>query len=367
MQYLENYTEFEDGADNLQRDYFAVMSWLYFAPFMPRVKKAQADRGPGDFSCKPVAMIYGESNCGKTNVVQLLLASMFGPAKELGDQDFTPNQVKERQVVSGLYPLFYDDVQGSRFAGTSGSGITIAKKYDWLYKSLAEWPCIITSLNSETSELPNEIRKRCLLIFADSPLPLDDAEKADRLKRTGQRIHNRMGTAFYREYLYRMEQRLKQREGTLADYDYLAESSSLLEELFSESLRGDESLPSWCRAISSADFQEAYWDRKGDVIRNALDEALYVENYPPLHGFWTKRRGNYVIGVPAMQRTRMMKEFPSHIVNRQGTVGDMLFLRSERTDKYMRRREPNWKSPVPSQGKGGIVDRALGWLKREKA
>lgn len=243
IQYLENYSQFGSGAEVLQQGYFAIMSWLFFAPFMPRLKKAKEDQGPGDFGGKLVAILYGDPNCGKTDLVRLLLTSMFGSAKYYGDADFTQAQVRGRGQEAGLFPLFYDDVGADRISGHKATGVKIIKEMDQEWKGGDEYPCIIASLNSDTSELVGEAHKRTLKVYTDCGLPLWDLKKTEALRKESQLIHNRIGTAFYREYLYRMDQMLPAEGAELAELDYLALSSRLIMELLAESLQPDESLP----------------------------------------------------------------------------------------------------------------------------
>ena len=68
IRYLENYTQFGDNARAMQRDYFAVVGWMFFTPFIPRLKRARDAQGPGDYRTKQAAILYGESNCGKSNL-----------------------------------------------------------------------------------------------------------------------------------------------------------------------------------------------------------------------------------------------------------------------------------------------------------
>ena len=347
IQYLENYSQFEQGSENLQRDYFSIMSWLYFTPFMPRLKKAKEDQGPGDFGGKLVAILYGDTNCGKTNLVRLLLTSMFGSAKYYQDSDFTPSQVRARQQAAGLFPLFFDDVGPNRIGGTSADGVKIVKAQDQRWKAGEEYPCIIASLNSETYELIGEVRKRALTVYADSPLALDDIKKTEQLRKEAQRIHNRIGTSFYREYLYRMDQRLPTDNDELAELDYLEYSSRLIMELMAEHLRTDESLPEWCAIVTALDFDNSYWDGKRDAIHTTyLLPSLKVDSYPPPHGYWVYHQENYVLGVGAFQRRNLMKEFPPHVVDRRRSGGETLYLRGRRLDDFMRRDGRNWESPA---------------------
>ena len=136
--------------------------------------------------------------------------------------------MRARQQAAGLFPLFFDDVGPNRIGGTSGEGVKIVKAQDQRWKAGEQYPCIIASLNSETHELIPEVRKRSHIVYADSPLALDDIKKTNQLRREAQRIHNRIGTSFYREYLYRMDQRLPTDDAELAELDYLSYSSKLI-------------------------------------------------------------------------------------------------------------------------------------------
>ena len=349
IQYLNNYSEFEDGGDGLQRDYFAVMAWLFFAPFMPRLKKAKEDLGPGDFSGKLVTILYGDTNCGKTNVVKLLYTAMFGNAKYWPDAGFTPAQVSARQSAAGLYPLFYDDIAPKRFT-EKGDGVIIVKEQDNVWGK-GETPCIIASLNSATYEVPGEVRKRCMMVYTDTPLALDDVAKNEKLVAESRHIHTRIGTALYSEYMYRMDQQLPTEQEELAALDYLNSSSKLIREIFSEHLQPGEYLPDWCEVISVQDFDAAYWDRKRDTIaNNHMSRDLMTETYPPKVGYWTIHNDNYVFGVSAFQRKQFEKEFPPHVLDRRHSGGETLVVKVQRLDDFMRRDGRQWNPPHLRRG-----------------
>ena len=356
-QYLNNYAEFEDGADNLQHDYFAVMSWLFFSPFMPRLKKAKEDLGPGDFSGKLVALLYGDTNCGKTNFVKLLYTAMFGYAKYWPDAGFTPAQVLARQRAAGLYPLFYDDIAPKRFT-EKGDGVSIVKEQDNVWGQ-GESPCIIASLNSATYEVPGEVRKRCITVYTDTPLALDDISKNERLVEDSRRIHNRIGTSLYREYLYRMDHQLPTAQEDLASLDYLSYSSQLIQEMFSEHLQAEEHLPEWSTVISGQDFDAAYWDRKREVIRSKyMTKELMTDGYPPDSSRWTTHNDNYVFGVSAFLKKHVEKDFPPHVLDRRHSGGDTLAIRASRLDDFMRRDGRKWDPPP--RRKKNLLTKLLG-------
>lgn len=362
IQYLENYAQFGSGAETLQRGYFAIMSWLYFAPFMPRLKKAKEDQGPGDFGGKLVAILYGDPNCGKTDLVRLLLTSMFGSAKYYGDADFTQAQVRGRSQEAGLFPLFYDDVGADRISGHKATGVKIIKEMDQEWKGGDEYPCIIASLNSDTSELVGEAHKRTLKVYTDCGLPLWDLKKTDQLRKESQMIHNRIGTSFYREYLYRMDQMLPTDGAALAELDYLALSSRLIMETLAENLEPGESLPDWFSVVPALDFDSVYWDGKRDVIEDTyLSKSVQVDVFPPPHNHWTYHQDSYVLGVDAFQRRNVIKDFPPECVDRRRSRGEVIFLKARQMDIFMREDGRNWRPPA--RGSWAWWKKAIGKLK----
>ena len=344
--FIDNYADFGPGAERMQRDYFAAMAWLYFAPFMPRLRRALEERGPGNFGCKHVAVLYGESNCGKSTLVKLLMTSMFGTApRENDDNDFEPRRADPLLANAGLCPLYFDDIRGTRFS-QDAQGTVIVKRYDRMHSLLGEYPSLVVSMNSDAMDFPMEVRKRCLMIHADTPLPLDDSELGDRLDADAKDIHSRMGSSFYREYLHRMEERFVQEAGNYDGFDYLAESSRLIRRMLREYLPDSAVLPAWCRVIGSREFEETGWDEKRFLVSGYLAADTYVGDYPPPVGFWTKRGEDFVVGVDAAQRENVMASFPAMIINRTASVGNRVCLRVRRTEEFMRRSGLHWDAPV---------------------
>ena len=351
-QYVNNYREFGLGAENLQRNYFAVMGWLYFSPFMSQLRRERFKIGPGNFDCKPTALIYGPSNCGKTDIVTFLFESMFGHAPPpLGDKDFTSTKVADKQSRVGLCPLFYDDVSSRRFTsgGRGGSetmGENIVKAYDRLHHELPAIPCLIASLNSDAREFSNEVRKRALLVYTATPLPSDDVELAQRMEREAKQLHNRIDTAFYQEYLFRMAHKVDAVRDW-ADFDYLEESTGMLVQLFRECLGDEEELPKWCRRISANEYNDLAWDLKRSQLKSRLDRKLYTKYFPPRVGDWTIHDQDIVLGVDDIRGTMISKEFPDHLIRRETSAGNNLHLWREQTEAFIRRGDGQYKLPVP--------------------
>lgn len=165
-----------------------------------------------------------------------MMTSMFGAVpNERGDKDLEPRRGDPLLATSGLCPLYFDDIRGTRF-NEDAQGTVIVKQYDRVHSQISRHPSLVVSMNSDAMDFPTEVRKRCLMIHADTPLPLDDAESGQRLDADAKDIHRRMGNSFYREYLHRMEERFIQESGDYDGFDYLAESSRLIRRMLREYL-----------------------------------------------------------------------------------------------------------------------------------
>lgn len=340
--YINNYAQFGSGGEDMQANYFALMAWMYFTPFISRVRGYEIAAHNAGYrgNTKLAAILYGEPSCGKTNVVQLLFTSMFNAYKPFTDDDFTTRKVTQYQT--GLFPLFYDDISKKRF-GAAGAGTNIIKRLDHIAQRAAEYPCIVVSLNHDTYELPSVVLKRSLAIYTDTPLPLDDKELTDKMENSANQIHNRIGTAFFREYLYRMNDKLSDNPADYDNFDYLEESSTLIVDIFRQSLGPGERLPAWCKPVTTEKFNRVYWGSKRVVVDRNLDIKAFDSNFPPQEGRWTRRGNDLIIGADAFNRKALSERLPQHIVNSSYTRGNTIYLHADRTIEFMRRGRGHWQ------------------------
>lgn len=248
-QYFSGFNNgFGVNASVMQRVYFGLMGWLYFSPFLWEIKSALAASGGGEYSkVKMLAICYGESNCGKTSLINFLMTSMLGAHSALGNSNFTSKAARDLQYKAGSYPLFYDDVQASRFAGKSGPmGDTIAKEYDQAYSRGAQYPGTIVSLNSDARSFTPAVIKRAAFFFVSSALPISDTDANLRTAKEMRDVVNEIGQNFYAEYLYRMAEKV---DGltpeAMMEFDYMRESTALIIQMMRESLSDGDALPDW--------------------------------------------------------------------------------------------------------------------------
>ena len=204
--WLAFFTNYERGfvgdVERLQRDYFTFMCWFYFAPLMCDLRNAALRRNAFSFDQPMFAVLYGSSNCGKTSLIETLMASMFTHPRIVDTQDFTPGKLRGLQDAYKRFPVVFDDVTRDRFNRYADE---IVKDESIAF---AESPCFALSMNADARSFKAEIVKRCLMIYTRTSLPGDDTVARRRLQQSVAAIRDRISTALYRHYLTRILPRL---------------------------------------------------------------------------------------------------------------------------------------------------------------
>ena len=362
--YFKGFEGFGANAALMQRVYFGLMGWLYFSPFMSRLKTDLQNLGGGEFaSVQMMAICYGDSNCGKTSLIQFLMESMLGNHPALGNADFTPTKAHDLQKEAGLYPLFYDDLQSRRFTGQSDpAGDAIAKAYDVASSRMEFYPATIASLNTEARSFPDAFRKRAAFFFASSALPLSDVELNKRTAREMREVKNQIGRDFYAEYLHRMAGRVDALNGdTLIEFDYMRASTELIIEMMRESIVEGEILPAWAsEPLDTNSVFQQHLDEIRGTVANRLRSEYMSRTDPPEPNYWIERRADnqLIVGVEDARRALGERVYPDEIVLRQHSQGSVLTLDAAALTAFMQRggaEFANWR--IPRRG-------ALDWLRR---
>ena len=347
-QYINKFHEFGARSDILQRNYYGLMGWLYFTPFMSDLaRRIYLAGGNAPKELKHAAVIYGQSNCGKSALAKFLLTSMFGPPAPVDDTGFTQRDFKARALHVGVLPIYYEDVNGARFSGRQrNQGEVIVKYYDQLVARTGQYPCLIITSNAE--EFSNEVRNRAFLVYTPKGIASDDEETRHRLDQEVLPLLNRVGQDFYAEYLYRMTEVLASIDDP-ADVDYLFESTSLIRDLLRESLMEGEDSPGWMQVTTASDFNGYAWELKHKQMASRLTRRKFTSKFPPPVGFWTATSEDILIGVDSVRDVLRAKEVQDHWVNRESTFGsgNILYLYRHEVEESIRRSDPEWRLPVP--------------------
>ena len=61
------------------------------------------------------AIVYGESNCGKSSLIETLMTSMFGYPRIVETPYFTRRNLRALQTAYQRFPVVFDDIHDDRF------------------------------------------------------------------------------------------------------------------------------------------------------------------------------------------------------------------------------------------------------------
>lgn len=266
LDFFANYEgAFEGGAgvERLQRDYFIFWSWLYFSPFMCDQRNL-ADAVGDIFQYPSFAIIYGKSNCGKSSLVDTLITSMFGNPFNIDKRDFTKARLRGIRDSFKRFPVIFDDIGRTAI---SAHGSDVIK--DENLPPVSEYPCFALSMNSELNAFPDEIIKRCLMIYTTTALPSYREDSRSELHMEIRRIRSELSDHFYREYLSRAMDGLTafSSGGDPLLRDWLAFSSGILSDMLAE--RADKA-PAWSEPAT----WNSYADRRHDRVKSQLANLL---------------------------------------------------------------------------------------------
>ena len=341
LAFFDNYEHgFVGDVPRLQRDYFTFMCWFYFAPLMCDLRNAALRSNAFSFDQPLFAVLYGSSNCGKTSLVEALMASMFGHPRIVDTQDFTPGRLRGLQQSYKRFPVVFDDVTRDRF-----------NRYaDEIVKDetipFAEYPCFALSMNADARSFKSEIVKRCLMIYTRTALPGDNTAARRRLQRSVAAIRERMSTSLFREYLRRMLAELDDMEAADATNaiaaadnpdvtDALLLSSSVLSRLFCENLPPERELPHWCTTMTLAEYQQRAFERPRRILAALLSPERYSSERRPPEQCWTVVGDNLLVAVAPIEFTRTRADIPDWLLDDTASASGQIALNRKLTEDFL--------------------------------
>ena len=338
--WLEFFGNYENGfvgdIRRLQRDYFTFMCWFYFSPLMCDLRNSALRQNRFSFDQPMFAVLYGQSNCGKSSLIETLMTSMFSYPRIVETQSFTRSNLRGLQETYKRFPIVFDDVTRERFSRHAPEII----KDEAIHYS--EYPCFALSMNAEARSFLPEIVKRCLMIYTRTSLPGDNPTARRRLQRSVASIRDRLTTSLYREYLKQivaeMDSAQARRSSQSDDLDALELSSSILCNLIETNLPDGTSMPEWCSPMTLSEYQGRAFERPRMVLNSLLHPDRFSSERKPAAGSWTVSGDTVIIAVEMMGANRTKSDIPDWILDDTASVSDQIALKRDLLEEFLDRR-----------------------------
>jgi hypothetical protein len=328
-QYFRNYEgAFEGNVPRLQRDYFTLMAWLYFSPFMCDMRSLALLQDSDVIRFPSFAIIFGKSNCGKTCLIDTLMTSMFGFVPSIEKQSFTAAQLRGLQQAYKRLPVVFDDI-GRRAFITHGRDII----KDEMQPPVTEYPGFVLSMNAEPQSFPDEVVKRSLMIYTTTALPPHNEELRQRLQGKIQEMRRGLTGHLYRRYLVEVLNRIE--IDRLPD-DWLALSSAVLSGILAEATNNQP--PAWCQPLTWLDYAEKRYDRVKARLDGLLRPAAYARKEGEVPNGW-KIEGKKIIvweqrdafGRPGFE----WEDVPSTLIDEEASGRGRTVLQKASTEQFL--------------------------------
>ena len=332
LDYFKNYEgAFEGNVGRLQRDYFSLMSWLYFSPFFCDLRSLALLQDSDVIRYPTFAIVFGKSNCGKTSLVDTLMTSMFGFAHTLEKQSFTTAQLRGLQHGYKRFPVVFDDIGRTAF---NRHGRDMIK--DELQPAISEYPGFMLSMNAEPQSFPDEVVKRSMMIYTTTALPAHDEGLRQRLQSRIQEIRRSLTGHLYRRYLVEVMDRIG--EERLPE-DWLALSSAVLAEILTEAAVGAP--PTWCQKVTWLGYAEKRYDRVKARLIGILRESAYAKSEGEVPNGWTVDGNGIIVWEPRDAFGRRgfdWEDVPSTLIDEDASSGNRTVLNRTSLEEFLGRR-----------------------------
>ncbi len=341
LDYFGNFEgAFEGEIPRLQRDYFALMCWLFFSPFFCDLRTLALLQDSDVIRYPMFAIVFGKSNCGKTSLVDTLMTAMFGYAHTLDKRSFTAAQLRGLQHGYKRFPVVFDDISRSAF---NRHGKDMIK--DELQPGVAEHPGFVLSMNAEPQSFPDEIVKRCMMVYTTTALPAHAEELRQSLFSRVQEIRRGLSGHLYRRYLTEVMRRI---DSDRLPEDWLSLSSEVLTGILTEG--SVDPAPEWCRRLTWVDYAAKRYDRIKTRLANLLRPTAYVSAEGEAPSGWTVDGDTIIVWEPRDafgRRGFHWEDVPSTLIDDDASSGNRTVLDRNRVEDFLGKRilnsRPWWK------------------------
>lgn len=322
---------FEGNVPRLQRDYFTLMSWLYFSPFICDMRSLALLQDSDVIRFPSFAIIFGKSNCGKTSLVDTLMTSMFGYAHTIDKQSFTASKLRGLQQAYKRFPVVFDDI-GRRAFMLHGRDII----KDEMQPPVTECPGFILSMNAEPQSFPDEVVKRSMMIYTTTALPPQNEALRQQLQSKIQEMRRGLTGYLYRRYLVEIMDCL---ESERLPEDWLALSSGVLSKIISDVIDG--SPPHWCQPVTWLSYAAKRYDRVKARLNNLLRPSAYNKDEAEVLSGWKIERDKIIVWEQRDvfgRRGFEWDDVPSTLIDEEASGGDRTVLHRASLEGFLGRR-----------------------------
>ncbi len=251
ISYMEGYKKFHGDYEGMQYRYFEFANWFFCSPFMATMRDMAARFDQNKLPYPVFGLVYGQSKAGKTSFLETLLKMMIGQKPKVSAPDFTRSSIEAlKRTVQGA-PIIVDDLTNNRF---NQHAIETIKNDDFgVSEHLTNYSAVVISANEDVKAVAPEVIRRTVICRVEAGLTNTEVMKSNVVRNVQQKI----GTAFYREYLRRMLEVMPdlieqlRAEETESAPDILKYSSEIIVDIINQFA---ESTPKYIKTLSLENY-----------------------------------------------------------------------------------------------------------------
>jgi hypothetical protein len=290
LDYMRGFDGFYGDVPLVKARYFKLANWFFASPFMARLRTTALKHRRDTLTYPVFALLYGQSNAGKSRFLEILLKMMIGQSvTPVKNKEFTKTAANALRCAVKGAPIIVDDIPRERFNNHVVE--TVKSDYFGADERLLHYPAVVISANEDVKVVEPELVKRMAVFRVDIRL---DNNRARESANAVLKVQKDIGTALYREYLRRMSplvqdalEILRSDEDIKLSPDILAASSGVLVSIIRENAKD---APEFVRELSFTDYFgskiiadavikkiKAAWKhhKKAFVIDKKADELRY--------------------------------------------------------------------------------------------
>ncbi len=261
---IDSFSSFIGDTKVAQRDYYRLLNWYFCSPFMPYLRYYGKKNDYTLMWFPTIAIVYGDSNGGKTTFIRLLSKLLSGvKVKENNSDDFTATNISVLKRTCEGIPIDIEDLAKAQYENNFEK---VIKDDNWgISEKLFNYPSIVITTNKVLSLKP-DISKRVVACRIDIKTDKNSGTyNSKKINESIKKATNSLYCAYVNKMFPIIDKMVEQLNEGDESYrpDILFESSKVLKELCSEYVGV---VPNYISDLSYSDY---FGDEA--VAKNAID------------------------------------------------------------------------------------------------